>query len=92
VRLVLKELIDGIGDTPQTVGDILVIAIKEDHLDEEGIVITEEVYEDETPEHWACQPRMRPYTVSELKHLILDDQRRRRQRHLERMAAESVMQ
>jgi hypothetical protein len=90
MRLVLKELIDGIGDTPQTVGDILVIAIKEDHLDEEGIVVTEEV--DESDEHWANQPRMRPYTVAELKDLILRDQRQRRQRHLERMAQYTVTQ
>lgn len=90
MRLVLKELLDGEGEHPSQIGEVLVIAINESHLPEEGIVVTEEV--DEFDDHWANKFSTRPYTVREIKALILDDQKRRRQRHLERAAAATVTQ
>ena len=82
MRLVLRELYDGTGDTPADIGEVLVIAINESHLPECSIVDSEEVYEDD--DHWANKFSTRPYTLREIKALILADQRRRRQRHLER--------
>jgi hypothetical protein len=90
VRLVLKELLDGVGETPDQVGEVLVIAINENNLPEDGIVVTEEV--DEADDHWANRFSTRPYTLAEIKRLILDDQARRRQRHMERAAAAEVLQ
>lgn len=84
MRLVLKELLDGFGDTPDQVGEVLVIAINENNLPEDGIVISEEV--DEADEHWANNFSTRPYTLAEIKALIIEDQKRRRARHAERMA------
>lgn len=90
MRLVLKELLDGSGDSPADIGEVLVIAINENHLPEDGIVVTEEV--DEADEHWANQFSTRPYTLKEIKALILDDQKRRRQRHIERQQQAQVCQ
>lgn len=84
MRLVLRELLDGYGDTPQDIGEVLVIAINENHLPEYGVVSSEEV--DEADDHWANNFSTRPYTLKEIKDLILADQKRRRQRHQERMS------
>jgi hypothetical protein len=75
IRVVLRELLDGDADGP--IGEVLVLALSEDHLPEYGIVEVEEVTDD-APEHWAWTFNTRTYTIRDIKRLIVEDQLRRR--------------
>lgn len=87
IRVVLREINDD-----DSIGDVLVLALSEDHLGASGVVETEEVSEEFNPDHWAWTFNTRTYTVREIKQLIVDDQNRRRQARLQREVEAAVVQ
>lgn len=89
MRLVIREF--QLGKERPT--EVLVLSLRESDVFEGELsqwVETEEV--DEADEHWANDFNTRTYTVAEVRQLIVDDQKRRRQRKLQRQAEEGIQQ